>query len=124
MRTSLIILVALVITSMSNVFAQNIEKERFESVDNATFKEALTSEEFILLDIRTVEEYEKGHIEGAKLVEYNDGDMDATLKMMPKDRKYLVYCAVGVRSKVAMEKMEELGFKYVLELDKGLEEWE
>jgi|SRR5690554_2841102 len=124
MRTSLILLFALFFTTMSTVFAQNIQKERFESVDNATFKEALASEEFILLDIRTVEEYENGHIDGAKLVEYNDGDIDATLKLMPKDHKYLVYCGVGVRSKVAMKKMEELGFKYVLELDKGLEEWE
>lgn len=50
--------------------------------------------------------------------------MDADLKSMPKDQKYLVYCAVGVRSKVAMNRMKELGFNYVLELDKGIEEWE
>ncbi|PKR82233.1 hypothetical protein CW751_02560 [Brumimicrobium salinarum] len=98
-------------------------EKRFESVGNDEFREALETGDYILLDTRTVKEYEERHIEGAKLVLYNDGDMDADLKNMPKDRKYLVYCAVGVRSKVAMNRMKELGFNYVLELDKGIKEW-
>lgn len=124
MKTTLTILFALIFSSMQMVFAQNSQEERFESVGNAEFKKALESGEFILLDIRTVEEHNENHIEGSKLVEYNDGNMDDVLKHMPRDQKYLVYCAIGVRSKVAMERMEELGFHYVLELDKGLKEWE
>ncbi len=123
MKTTLTILFALLFTSTQVLFAQNVTEERFESVDNAEFKKALESGEFILLDIRTVEEYQNGNIEGSKLVEYNGGNMDGVLSYMPKDQKYLVYCAVGVRSKVAMERMKELGFKYVLELDEGLEKW-
>lgn len=124
MKTTLTILFALILSSMQFVFAQNTIDERFESVDNAEFKEALESGEYILLDIRTVEEHQEGHIEGSKLVEYNDGDMDVYFSGMPKEQKYLVYCSVGNRSKVAMERMKELGFKHVLELDEGLEKWD
>ena len=123
MKTTLTILFALIFTSMQLVFSQNTIPERHESVGNEEFKEALETGEYILLDTRTVEEYEERHIEGSKLVEYNGGDMDNVLKNMPKDQKYLVYCAIGVRSKVAMERMKELGFPYVLELDKGIKEW-
>ena len=124
MKTTLTILFALLFTSTQIIFAQNTPVERFESVGNAEFKEALESGEYILLDTRTVEEYDVENIEGSKLVEYNGGDMDDVLTLMPRDRKYLVYCAIGVRSKVAMERMKELGFHHVLELDKGIKEWD
>ncbi|PWH84718.1 rhodanese-like domain-containing protein [Brumimicrobium oceani] len=123
MKTTLTILFVLIFSSLQMIFAQSTINERHESVGNAEFKEALESGEYILLDTRTVEEYEERHIEGSKLVEYNGGDMDDDLKPMPRDQKYLVYCAVGVRSKVAMERMKELGFPHVLELDKGIKEW-
>lgn len=117
------ILFALIFASTQVLFAQSTITERHESVGNEEFKEALESGEYILLDTRTVEEYQQGNIEGSKLVEYNGGDMDAVFTHLPKDQKYLVYCAVGVRSKVAMERMKELGFPHVLELDKGIKEW-
>jgi rhodanese-related sulfurtransferase len=123
MKTSLTILFALIFTSTQIVFAQNTPEKRFESVGNAEFKEAMETGEYILLDIRTLEEYENGNIEGSKLVEYNGGNMDVFFANISKNQKYLVYCAVGKRSKVAMERMKELGFHHVLELDKGLEEW-
>ncbi|RYM35434.1 rhodanese-like domain-containing protein [Brumimicrobium glaciale] len=123
MKTTLTILIALLFASTQVLFAQNTPEERFESVGNAEFKKALETGEYILLDTRTVEEYDVEHIEGSKLVEYNGGDMDDVLTLMPRDQKYLVYCAIGVRSKVAMERMKELGFHYVLELDKGIKEW-
>lgn len=123
MKIALSVLFALIFSSTQMVFAQSEIVERHESVGNEEFKEALESGEYILLDTRTVEEYQEENIEGSKLVEYNGGDMDAILTQLPKDQKYLVYCAVGVRSKVAMERMKELGFPHVLELDKGIKEW-
>ena len=123
MKTTLTLLIAFVMISTSSLFAQNDTEKRFESVSNEEFKEAIATGEYILLDVRTVEEYEEGSIDGAKLLDFNDEHFDAALKTMPKDRKYLVYCASGARSKATMKKMEELGFTYVLELDKGFKEW-
>ncbi|PKR82131.1 hypothetical protein CW751_01985 [Brumimicrobium salinarum] len=124
MKTTLTIMIAFFMISTSFLFGQNETVERFESVPNEVFKEALVSGEFIVLDVRTVEEYETGNIEGAKLLDYNGEHFKQALEDMPKDQKYLVYCAVGVRSKAAMNDMKDAGFKYVLELDKGIEEWD
>lgn len=123
MKTTFTILLALLFSSSQFVFGQNTPLERFESIDNLEFKEALATGEYILLDIRSVEEYDIGHIEGSKLVEYNGGDMDNTFNYMPKNNKYLIYSSAGDRSKQAMERMKELGFSHVLELNSGLEEW-
>lgn len=123
MKLTLSVLFTLLFGATQMIFAQTEISERHESVGNEEFKEALETGEYILLDTRTVEEYLEGNIEGSKLVEYNGGDMDAILSQLPKNQKYLVYCAVGVRSKVAMERMKELGFPHVLELDKGIKEW-
>ena len=123
MNTTLTILLALLFSSSQFVFGQNTPLERFESIDNPEFKEALAIGEYILLDIRSLKEYDEGHLEGSKLVEYNGGDMDNTFNYMPKDNKYLVYSLAGDRSKKAMERIRELGFSHVLELDNGLKEW-
>ncbi|HLV42480.1 MAG TPA: rhodanese-like domain-containing protein [Brumimicrobium sp.] len=123
MKTILTLLITFMMISTSALFGQNDSGKRFESVSNEVFKEAVASGEYIILDVRTVEEYEEGNIDGAKLVDYNDKSFDQIINDMPKDRKYLVYCAVGVRSKGAMEKMKEKGFTHVLELDKGYDNW-
>lgn len=124
MKSLLMLLTALFMISNSALVAQVTMEHRFESVGNDEFKEALASGDFILLDIRTIEEFKEGTIKGAKLIEYNGGDMDAEFEKLSKNHSYLVYCTVGVRSKVGMERMKELGFHYVLELDKGIKEWE
>lgn len=118
------LLFAVLMISTSSLFAQNAMSERFESVSNEEFKEALETGDYILLDVRTVEEYSAGNIEGAKLLDFNGEHFDQALADMPKDHKYLIYCASGTRSKLAMEKMKEIGFKYVLELDNGFNGWE
>ena len=124
MKTTLTLLIAFVMISTSSLFGQNNTNKKFESVSNEKFAAAIASGDYILLDVRTVEEYEEGYIDGAKLLDFNDEHFDAALETMPKDRKYLVYCASGVRSKATMEKMKELGFTHVLELDKGYNDWD
>jgi len=104
-------------------FSQNAISERHESVGVDEFKTAIMSNEYILLDIRTADEYILNNIEHSKLIDYNGGNMDVVLSGLPKNQKYLVYSNKGVRSKVAMEKLKELGFSHVLELDKGIEVW-
>jgi rhodanese-related sulfurtransferase len=123
MKITLVLLSVFIMISTSSLFGQNIAEERFESVSNDEFKNALQTGEYIVLDVRTVEDYQAGNIEGAKLLDYNGADFEQGLANIPKDYKYLIYSTEGVTSKKAMKRMEELGFKYVLELDKGIKEW-
>ncbi|CAE8606002.1 unnamed protein product, partial [Polarella glacialis] len=67
----------------------------------------------LLLDVRTRQEYERGHVEGS--VNISHDLIGANLEKLPADRgtPILAYCAAGVRSYHAKCVLEELGFKDV-----------
>ncbi len=78
----------------------------------------------VILDVRTPEEYAKGHIQGAVLLDFKSADFAAGLGKLPKNKLYLTYCAVGGRSAKACEQMRELGFPRVGNLEGGIKAWE
>ena len=81
------------------------------------------NKEFIILDVRTKEEYDKGHIPGAKLipVEVIPTKVDQLDKY--KDKPVLVYCASGAKSPVAIITLENNGFKNIYNLSSGISSW-
>lgn len=64
----------------------------------------------ILLDVRTAEEYQAGHLEGAGLLDFNGGDVAAAIPNLDPEAEYLIYCRSGNRSGQAIALMEEVGF--------------
>ena len=68
------------------------------------------SDETILLDVRTPEEYAAGHLNGAQLLDFNAGDVAAAVPNLDPDAEYLVYCRSGNRSGQAIALMEQAGF--------------
>lgn len=64
----------------------------------------------MLLDVRTVEEYAAGHLDGAHLLDFNGGDLAAAIPSLDPDAEYLVYCRSGNRSGQAIALMEQAGF--------------
>lgn len=95
-----------------------------KSVSAKEFKEALTQPNTIILDIRTVEEYEAGHIERAKLFMYTDENIETRLTQLPKNYTYLIYSQDGKKSRIILQKLKEKGFPKVLELQGGYQNWE
>ena len=83
----------------------------------------LNDEHGIIIDVRTEDEYNGGHIENALNIDWNGNDFDAQLTSLDKTKPLLVYCLSGGRSKKAAAKLNELGFKEVLELDGGYLAW-
>lgn len=126
MKKSQLLLVSLFSLFIFSVgFSQESENEelRLETVDKETFKSAIESGEYILFDVRTVDEYMDGHIDGAKSLNVSDDQFDKTISNISASHKYLIYCQSGGRSSKALEKMEEAGFTHVLELEGGYENW-
>src|SRR4051812_1157424 len=60
----------------------------------------------VVLDVRSKEEYAKGHIAEAVNVPINAEDFDERVKQLDKDKTYLVHCQAGVRSERACKKMD------------------
>ena len=96
----------------------------YEQISGAEAKALMDSESgCIIIDARTQEEYDEGHIPGAILIpEYEIADR-AERELPDKDQLILVYCRSGRRSKIAAEALVKLGYTNVKEFG-GIIDWE
>jgi rhodanese-related sulfurtransferase len=76
----------------------------------------------ILIDARSIEEYEVSHIKGAKFVDY-DSFSSEMVEGLNKDEQVVVYCSIGYRSEKIGEKLKDMGFTNVLNLHGGIFDW-
>ena len=82
-------------------------------------------EEFIktgvtIMDVRSKQEYDEGHIDGAILIpEYEIKERIEEI-VKNKEEKILVYCSSGTRSKIAQEELIKKGYKNVYNLKDGV----
>ncbi|GEO04003.1 hypothetical protein AAE02nite_16670 [Adhaeribacter aerolatus] len=73
----------------------------------------------IILDVRTPPEFAGGHLQNAQLINFNAPDFKEQIKRLDPTQPYLVYCAVGGRSKLAADIMHKMGFKQVYNVSQG-----
>ena len=86
-------------------------------------KEIMDCEEgYIILDVRTQEEYNEGHIPGAIVIPHEEIADKAEEVLTDKDQLILVYCRSGRRSKLAVEALAELGYTNIKEFG-GIIDW-
>jgi thioredoxin 1 len=76
-----------------------------------------------IIDVRSSEEFEGGHIQNAQNFNWNGNDFDKQISTLDKSKPVLVYCLSGGRSSSAAKKMRNDGFKEVYELDGGMMQW-
>ena len=81
-----------------------------------------TEEGYIILDVRTQEEYDESHIPGAILIPHTEIEARAEEVLTDKDQLILVYCRSGRRSKIAAEALVELGYTNIKEFG-GIIDW-
>jgi len=81
-------------------------------------------EDLVVLDVRTVEEFETGHIEGAVMLDFYRDDFQEQLSTLDPDVPYLVYCRSGNRSGQTLSMMQQLGFASAVDIDGGVVAWE
>ena len=96
----------------------------YEQISGAEAKALMDSENgYIIIDARTQEEYDQGHIPGAILIpEYESADR-AEKELPDKNQLILVYCRSDRRSKIAAEELVKLGYTNVKEFG-GIIDWE
>lgn len=93
---------------------------------NATPQEAkamITKGNVVVVDVRTPQEWNAGHLAGAVLVDFYDANFESNIKKVAKDKKVVVYCARGGRSASASEKMTAWGWKNVTNMTGGYQAW-
>lgn len=78
------------------------------------------AEDFLLLDVREVYEFEADHM-GGQLIPL--GNLPDSLSTLPKDKKIVVHCRSGQRSKKAVQLLKTNGFSAVYNLTGGILAW-
>ena len=99
-------------------------KSAYEQITPAEAKALIDSEEgYIILDVRTPEEFAEGHIEGAILIPDHEIGEKAENVLTNKNQLILVYCRSGRRSKNAASELATLGYTNIKEFG-GILDWE
>jgi rhodanese-related sulfurtransferase len=108
---------------ITNAFSQTSSQKVIKTVEIAEIKAEIKKHDFIILDVRTPEEFAAGHLKNAININYYDKDFVERVSSLDKRKKVVVYCAVGGRSGQALTKMDALGFQYVLNMKGGYNAW-
>ena len=77
---------------------------------------------FVLVDVRTREEFDAGHIPTAILLPYDEIEAKAMTVLPDKEKEIVVYCRSGRRSAIAKKALVELGYKDVKDFG-GISKW-
>lgn len=86
-------------------------------------QEKMDDPDFKIIDVRTPDEYNSGHVEGAINIDYNSDTFKDIMAELDRTGEYLVYCRSGARSSGAVKVMEELGFTMIYHMGSGIIEW-
>lgn len=98
--------------SVAGVFSKAIQPE--------IVRKRLEKEKLFLLDVREQDEWEAGHIEGAKHIPL--GELGLRMGELPGDKELILVCRSGNRSGLACEYMESLGYD-VTNMTGGMLAW-
>ena len=97
------------------------------NVKNVSAEEAYKlindNKELVILDVRTKEEYDGGHIQGAKLIPVQVLPTKVSELEKYKDMPVLVYCASGGRSPRAVDTLANNDFTNIYHLSRGISSW-
>ncbi len=76
-----------------------------------------------IVDVRTPDEFSKGHLPNAINIDWYGNDYDEQIKKLDKSKPVFVYCLSGGRSSSAVYQMLSIGFEEVYELKGGMMKW-
>jgi rhodanese-related sulfurtransferase len=109
------------VSALSGCVARSPEKAQYTDISVQQAKEMIDTGEVFILDVRTQEEYNAGHIRNSTLIPVQD--LSKRLNEVPRDRDILVYCKTGGRSTAASEILVNNGFARIYNMKGGITEW-
>ena len=97
-------LLLLGLTACSNTPQEEIEKEENK------MDQVIESGNYVVVDVRTKEEYEESHIKESINIPYDEINENTSL---PKEKTIFVYCRSGKRSSIAYQTLKDLGYDVI-----------
>ena len=123
MKKLVFLLLAVMMLTASGQDKENDQGAVYVNITAEEAKQIMDSEEdYIILDVRTQDEYDQGHIPGAIVISHEEIAEKAEKVLTDKNQMILVYCRSGRRSKIAAEALVELGYTNIKEFG-GIIDW-
>ena len=123
MKKLILLLLAVMMLTACGQDKENDQGAVYVNITAEEAKQIMDSEEgYIILDVRTQEEYDEGHIPGAIVISHEEIAEKAEGVLTDKEQLILVYCRSGRRSKIAAEALVELGYTNIKEFG-GIIDW-
>lgn len=96
---------------------------RYHNVGVEEFARLVADKQNVILDVRTREEFQAGHLIGALNIDVTAPDFGQKVEALDKNKTYLVHCASGGRSAKACEKLSVIDFHDLYNLSGGYRAW-
>ena len=123
MKKVLFLLIAVILLTACGQTEENDREAVYMNITAEEARQIMDSEEgYVILDVRTQEEYDQGHIPGAILIPNTEIEARAEQELPDKDQLILVYCRSGRRSKLAAGILVSLGYTDIREFG-GIIDW-
>ena len=123
MKKLTILLLAVILLTACGQSNGNEQEAMYVNITAQEAKTIMDTEQgYVILDTRTREEYDQGHIPGAIQISHDEITEKAEGVLTDKDQLILVYCRSGRRSKIAAETLSELGYTNIKEFG-GIIDW-
>lgn len=108
--------------SVDSKEVKNEKKVEYKKITSDEAKNIMLTEKPIVVDVRSLEEYNEGHIPNAISVPLETIENEAETKLKNKDDLILVYCRSGRRSREAALRLIEKGYTNVIDFG-GIQDW-
>ena len=101
---------------------QIFESNEINEISDAQFTE-IQDTDYILVDVRTIEEYESGHIQDAINFDFYSDSFQKEILSLDKSSSIILYCRTQNRSTKTANYLKENGYKEIAVLEGGISTW-
>ena len=108
--------------SVDSKEVKNEKKAEYKKITSDEAKNIMLTEKPIVVDVRSLEEYNEGHIPGAIVIPNESIGTEQPKELPDLDQVILVYCRSGNRSRQASQKLADMGYTNVYEFG-GIKDW-
>ena len=106
-----------------NLIVINYRQASYREVTSNQAADLIKNEQPIILDVRTPNEYKRGHLHDSVLIPVQELQQRSKELGVHKNREILIYCATGNRSTVASKILIDNGFKHIVNMRGGIYDW-
>lgn len=119
-----ILIFSLLLISSCDYFFPPLSSDKIDVNEAFTFlKNHKNDDNVVILDIRTKEEFDRGHLENAILLDYSQTSFPSEIEKLNKDKRYIIMDSIGRKSMNTLELMKELRIEKSHAVKGGYEEW-